>query len=235
MDALIAGFKRLILASIALCALIICASSCGGASDALFPSDDPLYLAIGASDALGVGALPPTDGYAFLIRDALDDELGGDFDLFIVAIPAAETDTIEGEFDFFLDSASRLPDVATVLLGSNDIIAGVEAEDYESELRKIIVRLVNETQALVVIGNIPDLTQLPRFIENPSNDVTPERIAAFNGIVEGLAGEFGIPLVDLFSMTITDDLLFVDGFHPSDEGHRRIAELLLEAIFANLN
>jgi len=36
-----------------------------------------VYLALGASDATGVGALPLTDGYVFLIKRELDKRMPG--------------------------------------------------------------------------------------------------------------------------------------------------------------
>lgn len=87
--------------------------------------------------------------------------------------------------------------------------------------------------AIIVIGNVPDLTQLPRFMDDPSDDVTLERIMAFNEVIENLAQEFNLPpVVDLFSVMVTDDFVADDGFHPSDEGHQIIAELFLEIILA---
>jgi len=34
-----------------------------------------LYVAIGASDAVGIGASPLTNGYVFKIRDSLEEEI----------------------------------------------------------------------------------------------------------------------------------------------------------------
>jgi acyl-CoA thioesterase I len=210
-------------------------TSCDGKSDGGGEADEQiLYVAIGASDALGIGAVPLTNGYVFRIRDELGDQ-SFDVDLRTLAIPGAESDTIRKEVEIFLSGIElgifAAPDLVTIWLGANDIIAGVDPGDFESELERIIQQLMEDTSAFIVIANIPDLTQLPRFIENPTDDVTIERINSFNDIIEGLANDFGIPLVDLFSEGFTDSQVSdADGFHPSNEGHERIAELFLEMI-----
>ncbi len=199
--------------------------------------DDLLYVAIGASDALGVGAIPEDEGYVFRIEDGLDAELEDDVELCLplclVALPAAELDQIKDLLDVALDAGVD-PDLVTILVGANDIIAGVEPDDFENDLRDVLNQLSNEApDAIIVIGNVPDLTQLPRFMDDPSDDVTLERIMAFNEVIENLAQEFNLPpVVDLFSVMVTDDFVADDGFHPSDEGHQIIAELFLEIILA---
>ena len=41
-------------------------------------------------------------------------------------------------------------------------------------------------------------------------------------------------MVDLYAEPVEEDLVSEDGFHPSDEGYRRIAEEFLEAILPAL-
>jgi lysophospholipase L1-like esterase len=202
--------------------------------------DDILYVAIGASDALGVGAIPKDEGYVFRIEDRLDAELEGDVELCIplclVALPAAELNQIKDLLDVALDAGVD-PDIVTILVGPNDIIEGVEPEDFQEDLRDVLNRLIEESpNALIVIANVPDLTQLPRFDEGEDSDVTLERIREFNEVIEILAGEFNLPpVVNLFGIMITDDFVADDGFHPSAEGHQIIAELFLDVILAEFD
>jgi len=197
--------------------------------------DDILYMAIGASDALGVGAIPENEGYVFRIEENLDDELEEDVELCLplclVALPAAELNLIKDLLNVVLDAGVD-PDIVTILVGANDIIDGVDPEDFEGDLRQVLNRLIEESPgAVIVMANVPDLTQLLRFDEGEDSDVTLENIMAFNQVIENLAQEFNLPLVvDLFAVMVTDDFVADDGFHPSDEGHQMIAELFLEVI-----
>jgi acyl-CoA thioesterase-1 len=201
-----------------------------------FDDDDDInYFALGASDVLGVGATSPNRGYVFRIQDELEEEFEEDVDLSRVAAIGATVDEIEERLRPFLAVIGG-PDLTTIWTGPNDVIDGDDPAEFEADLRDILSLLRAETSidAVIAIANIPDLTQLPFFIENPDPDVTLERIMAFNDVIESLAAEFGVPVVDLFSEPITDDLVAKDDFHPSDEGHQRIAELFLEVILSEL-
>lgn len=233
--------KKLFQAIVAVILLIttLIFAGCDGGEDFFTGDDDDiLYMAIGASDALGAGAIPEDEGYVFRIEEELDDELEGEVELCglcLVALPAAELNQIKELLDVALDAGVD-PDIVTILVGSNDMIEGIESEDFEEDLREVINDILDESpDAVIVVGNVPDLTQLPRFDEGEDSDVTPESIAEFNEVIDRIAAEFGIPVVDLFSVMITDDFVADDGFHPSDQGHQIIAELFLEVILAQFD
>jgi lysophospholipase L1-like esterase len=52
---------------------------------------DVLYLAIGASDALGIGATPLRNGYVFRVRDELEQQTRREVRLLNLAIPGGTT------------------------------------------------------------------------------------------------------------------------------------------------
>jgi lysophospholipase L1-like esterase len=136
----------------------------------------------------------------------------------------------ENALEGFL-ATGRNPDLVTLWTGPNDVIRGDEPEDFEGDLEDILAQLRDQTDAVIVVGNIPNLTELPRFREEPDPDVTEDRIDAFNAAIERQAGEFDVPIVDLHEEGVEDDLVSdVDGFHPNNEGHRRIAEEFLQVI-----
>jgi acyl-CoA thioesterase-1 len=215
----------------------------GGASDinppdlldldlsALF-DNDLLYMAIGASDAIGVGATPLTNGYVFKIDEALDDR-DTDVHLLDLGIPSANLNTIADAAQLTLRLGAE-PDLATVWVGANDIIHGVDPAVFEQQLDHLLHDL-NETNAFIAIADIPDLTQLPRFREDPSPSVTSGRIDAFNDAIHEQATEHHAVLVRLSDEQVEDRFVSdIDGFHPNDLGHARIAELFLDAIEPSL-
>src|ERR671934_1211558 len=53
-----------------------------------------VYLALGASDATGVGALPMTEGYVYLIKRELDTRMAG-VALLNLGVPGARVDLIK--------------------------------------------------------------------------------------------------------------------------------------------
>jgi acyl-CoA thioesterase I len=122
-------------------------------------------------------------------------------------------------------------DLVTVWTGANDLIRGQAPEDFETDLSALLKELRDRNSALVVIADLPDLTKSPRFRLLPSRTVTPARLGAFNRVIEKQASAFNVPVVRLSREEITDDLVSeIDGFHPSDKGHRRIAQLFLQVI-----
>jgi acyl-CoA thioesterase-1 len=191
---------------------------------------DILYLAIGASDALGIGASPLRNGYVFRIRDELDQQTRGNVRLLNLGIPGGSTRDLRQALELALRKDLK-PDLVTVWTGANDIINGQAPEDFERELSALIRELRDKRSLFVVIADIPDLTKSPRFRTRPSPVVTSNRIAAFNRIIERHASAFNVPVVRLSREEVTDDLVSeIDGFHPSDRGHRVIAQLFLKII-----
>ena len=215
------------------CAPAAAPPSAGAA--ALAEPGGTFYLALGASDAAGIGAEPVTDGYVFRIQEALEERLG-EAPLANLGLPGAGIEAIAASLDAFLEARTR-PDVVTLWTGPNDLIRGDDPAAFEAELAQILGRLRAETDALVVIANVPDLTQLPRFraYQGPARDPVLARIGAFNAAIRRQAERFDVVLVDLFAYPIEDELVSrADGFHPSNDGHRRLAEVFLAEILPRL-
>ena len=205
-------------------------AGCGG-SPARKPNT--LYAALGASDAVGVGADPVTKGYVYRIRDGLDERLQT-VALINLGIPGAEIDRIAESGRVFLQARAR-PDIVTVWAGANDIIGGRLAGDFEPDLGNLLARLRADTDALLVMANVPDLTRLPRFATRPAPTVTTERIVAFNAAIKRQAARYRVPLVDLFAQPVDPALVAADGFHPSNAGHAKIAQLFLDTLLPGLD
>jgi acyl-CoA thioesterase I len=206
-------------------------SGCGGAS-MVEPPKRIVYFAVGASDAVGVGADPIRRGYVFLIVEELDAWVDEVF-FSPLAISGATAAQLGAALDLFLRSGLE-PNLVTIWTGANDVIQGVGVDEFEDELAGIFVRLRDRTDGLIVAANIPDLTELPRFRDDPDRDVTLERIQEFNDAIAEQAEAHDVLVVDLFTEPVEDDLVSDDGFHPSNEGHRRIAEEFLEVILPAL-
>lgn len=207
-------------------------TACGGSSgdDDDTPTVPLAYMAVGASDAAGVGAVPPLEnGYVFRIEDALENERGQPVDLTNVAFPGGNADDILGALNLAMTTGVS-PDLVTVWTGANDLTQGRSPAAFQAELDAILARL-RGTGAMIFIGDLPDLTALPRFVAEPDPDVTPDRVAAFNAVIETLAARYGATVVRLSAVPLEADLTSdVDGFHPSNAGHARIAEAFLQAI-----
>ena len=192
--------------------------------------DDILYLAVGASDALGIGASPLRNGYVYRIRDELEKQTRRNVRLLNLAIPNGTTRELRQALQMALVKELK-SDLVTVWTGANDLIRGQAPEDFENDLSALLKQLRDRNSSFVVIADLPDLTKSPQFRARPSPTVTANRLAAFNRVIEKQANAFNIPIVRLSREQITDDLVSeIDGFHPSDKGHRQIAQLFLKVI-----
>ena len=186
----------------ALVTLLLCGASlvgCGGAPE---PPERLVYLAIGASDAAGVGAEPITDGYAYRIAAALDQRIDQVF-LTLLAIPGADAAQLDAALEQLLQSEID-PDLVTIWTGANDVIRGEGVDDFAAALESMFERLRERTDGVIVAANIPDLTELPRFRANPDAHVTRERIETFNQAIAEQAAEHDVLLVDLHARAVED-------------------------------
>ena len=98
---------------------------------------------------------------------------------------------------------------------------------YGSDLYR---RLRDETAAVVVLNLIPDLAVTPRFSRSDGRDAVGRQTIAFNEVIERLGRAHAVELVDLYTTSrlevpLRPELMWSDGYHPSDLGYARWAEL----------
>jgi lysophospholipase L1-like esterase len=184
-----------------------------------------IYLAFGASDATGVGAVPLTDGYVYLIARELDRQMHGVF-LVNLGVPGARIDLIKDQASVAKALGTKA-DAVTLWTGANDLVNGDDPKSFQEQLRGLLRMVMQDLSRTLVVVNLPDLTMLSRFRTSPSPSVTPARIEAFNRAIAEETRSAGAALVDLHESPIRDELVFdVDGFHPTTAGHQEIANQL---------
>jgi lysophospholipase L1-like esterase len=216
--------RLLLLVAAAVCTgLAGCASSPG--------TVDFRYVALGASDAVGIGAVPLRRGYVFRIRDELRSR-GHEVELANLGIPVGEIDDIARIARL---APAMQPQLITLWTGANDLIDGDDPEEFEDTLAELLEDLRDASEAIIVIGDLPDLSRVPRFVDRPSPAVTPARVRAFNAAIMRQADEFDVAVATLSEPDMFDEITSsIDGFHPNNEGHRMIAEAFLAVILDEL-
>jgi lysophospholipase L1-like esterase len=188
-----------------------------------------IYLALGASDAVGVGAMPLTEGYVYLITQDLQERIPGTF-LINLGLPGARIDSLIDQV-FLARQFGAEADMATVWVGVNDLVRGGDPSRFQSDLRQLLRRLQSSVSTTVVIANLPDLTQLSAFQSTPDPAVTLERVKAFNRAIAVEAPYVNASIVNVFEESSADDFAFDgEGFHPTETGHRRMANLFRKTI-----
>jgi acyl-CoA thioesterase-1 len=190
-----------------------------------------VYVALGASDAVGMGTSEPdTQGYVPRIASHLPS--GSQ----LVNLGATGTllhDALQTEMP---QAITTMPQLITIWLVTNDFVAHVSYDDYMQDLQTLLQRLRNQTRASTVMANLPDLTLLPalsQFSQQEKAQVYTE-LQRWNRQIAMLARQYNITLVDLFAqedqLTGHPEYISDDGFHPSATGYARLADLFWKAI-----
>lgn len=210
------------------------------------PTQRVVYVAIGASDSVGIGADRPAEqAWPEVLRRA---HLPPDTAFTNLAAPGA---TVSGALAYQLPRALPLaPTLVTVWLNANDILAGVPPGTYEAQLRQLVAALRRGGATKVLVANTPPLERLPAYLacrrQGPRPPcraalvVPPEVVravvAAYNAAIERVVSSEGAVLVDLHRESQAREaegrwaqLISSDGFHPSTEGHRQVAEAFARA------
>jgi lysophospholipase L1-like esterase len=196
-------------------------------------SNDTRYLAMGDSLASGWGAIPVTQGYAYLLYqqgtfDKLTNTIFAD-----AGVPGAtSTDVLNFQVPQAVNDFQ--PQVVTISVGGDDllkILGGANPADvlttFQTNLTNILgtLRTRLPPDALIIIGNqydIPEITgPLKAF----------PIIVAFNDIITGVAKATGVRVADVFhAFQGRNGLLLIerhsaDAFevHPTNAGYRVMA------------
>ncbi len=186
------------------------------------PIDAPRVVFLGNSLSAGYG-LAEADAFPAVAQALLRDS----GTVIEVVNAGVSGDTSAGglaRLDWVL---GRKADVLVVELGGNDALRGQSIEHIESNLRQI-VRRARETGARVLLLGM----------DIPTN-YGPDYGTAFAEMYVRIADEEGATLVPGFVRKVGADpaLIQPDGLHPTADGHRRLAEILvpyLEDVIANL-
>ena len=211
------------------------------ATPASAPPPPASYVAIGASDALGVGADDPaTQGYVPVI---------------IARLPKGSLALNVGVSGILLHNALQAelpaaiafhPTLVTVWLVGNDFRDCTPLAQYAADLRALLGQLRQETHARVFVADTPDMSLLPYFsqdhgagggacVEGASTAVVHSLVLQWNTVIDPIVLQYGDVLVDLYHTDLAShsDYISSDGFHPSSAGYAQLADLFWSSITAH--
>lgn len=235
------GAARAVLSVLSVAGMFVAGCSSGssvGTADTATAAPPQTYVAVGASESVGVGAerrlleaWPQV-----LFRTALDRST-------VFVNLGVEGSTLAEALDDQVPLALELrPTVVTIWLNVNDLVAGVPAATYEQQLTQLVRALCQDGRARVLVANTPPVDELPAYqglagSRFPPPEEVRARVAAYNEAIERVVDAEGADLVDLHAagtQAVADgtfaSLVADDGFHPSTEGHARVAEVFAEAL-----
>ncbi len=195
-----------------------------------------MYVAMGASDAIGIGSSTLDGGYVPRVTARLRQRLGT-VQLLNLGINGATLPEIARmELPRAIEAK---PDLVTLMAGGNDVIQSVPPEEFRDALRRIL-RGITQTTRRVVVATVPNIALLPIVNAIPDfflpfgdkRAYLSNASTALGRIVIEEVSRHGARLVHVtMSDTLNEpSLISPDGFHPSDEGYRRLADRFWEQI-----
>jgi acyl-CoA thioesterase I len=192
-----------------------------------------VYVALGASDAVGVGASDPAHSYVELLAARLRRYYHPDRAVTIKNLAVSGYTLPDIGRVELPHLAALAPDIITLWTGGNDVVQSVAADEFHHALLRIL-QAVQHTGAAIFVGTVPDLSLVPLVRSFPAWVMPMGDPAAYarrhsrelGEVVLRLVPSYGGTLVDLpMGQVLTDpSLVAPDGFHPSDAGHARLAE-----------
>lgn len=187
-----------------------------------------VYVALGASDAVGIGAQRPgRDGWVPLVHAALP----GNTRLVNLGVSGARiNDILTMQTPVAVDARPRW---ISLWPGINDLRNDVPSETFRQQLDLTLNALAQVEDATIILLTIPDLRDLPVFAAE-DRDLLDATVQEWNSVIRDAGERHGALLVDLYTgapeLANNPDYVSSDGFHPSSAGYQRIAELVVATL-----
>jgi lysophospholipase L1-like esterase len=188
------------------------------------------YVAVGASDSVGVGASDPArKSWPALLAARMPARTA------YLNLGVSGSTVAQALVEQLPDAVSHQADVLTVWLAFNDLASGVDPSAYRADLSRLLDALLRENRGLIFVANLPDLRRVaaPSGVDRNAVATVVERYnATIADVVRSRAPR--TILVDLFTgseeVIATQLVVSADGLHPNDLGYARIAERFAEVM-----
>jgi acyl-CoA thioesterase-1 len=192
------------------------------------------YLALGDSYTIGTGASSEAHNFPSILRDLLAKATRRPVELTNPAVNGFTTDDLIAKE---LDHLDRVrPDIISVLIGVNDLVQHVSAEEYRTSLTLIYDRIgrLQLPRGRVVGISIPNWSMVPAAAEFGGPQLIKAMTNDYNAVAreEALSRSFGwvdITGVSTYQMG-SPGWIAADGLHPGDPQYRAWAEVIWERV-----
>jgi len=205
-------------------------------------ADNVRHLSMGDSFAAGKGAIPVTQGYAYLLYQ------GGTFGSITnmtFANAAVGGTTSADVLNYQVPQVIRFkPHVVTMMVGGNDLQRILRGEDPNTVVAQFIgnmdsilcgIKSTMQVQGIdvkIIVANQPDFPWL-----SAANPQVRQLIMYMNGLLAGVAQKCGASVADVFTAFDGRPELFLyyragaspNEPHPTNVGHRVIAKAFEDA------
>ena len=184
------------------------------------------YTALGDSTGVGVGA-KEGGGYVARLFERIKREQPQARLTNLCVSGATTADVLREQIR---PAISSRPNLVTLGIGINDIGHGLSVETFARNYEEIVKRLKAETQAVIVVTNIPDISFAP-VVPLYARESTRRNVELFNEKVHAIAERYDLVVVDVYTethrvMPTHPEFFSEDGFHPSAEGYEYWAKMM---------
>ena len=189
---------------------------------------------VGDSLTYGSGVLKTrdTDAYPAQLQIKMGtDHLVSNFGL-RNATASASGDLPYVESEEYQQSLKSKPDIVVLMLGTNDTKTyNWNASDYEAGLKELVESYQQlDTKPTVYLMRSPYCYSLDGS-DVAEYDIQPAVVSdELGGIVDKVAAETGVEVIDLYQLTEGQDELYTDGIHFNAKGY----ELIADEVYSNL-
>ena len=187
-------------------------------------------MALGDSTVYGLGATSPARHYVARLFQCVREEYPAARLLNRGVCMATAADVLAQQVP---DAVLERPHLVTLSVGPNDLRRGFAPQDFARRVEVILERLHRETEAIVVVNQLPDMAFCPRF--GPAERSLVSALTRhYNHALQHVADGFGMELVDIGIADRPEHerrrFFSDDGYHPSDEGYAAWADAVWAAV-----
>lgn len=178
-----------------------------------------VYVALGDSTGVGVGARKG-GGYVARLFERIERIRPGARLVNLCVSGATTGDVLRAQVGRVGEAT---PSLVTLGIGINDLVRQAAPEQFAHNFEEIVTRLRAQTDAPVVVSNLPDISHapaVPAFLHEEAR----RRLVLFNERIADAAARHRMHLADSFEKSAAvipthPEFFSPDGFHPSDEGY----------------
>ena len=186
-----------------------------------------IFVAIGDSTVEGIGATKPNNAFCGLIFQAMQVRYAHATYYNFGKAGAKVKEVLIRQAHKVI---ALKPDIIIVSIGANDIIQGTRTKRFNQRFYKLLLRLRKETNATIVVNNIPDMTVTSR-IPGIFHPLLQRRVRQYNAIIQKQTTAAKGLLIDLYAHSTIlrgiTSFISPDGLHPSDTGYAVWASIVL--------
>ena len=190
------------------------------------------YVALGDSYTIGTATRSAAERWPDQLVVALADSWQLDLVANLGVNGFTSRDVIEVELPRL---PALRPELATILIGVNDVVQGVPSGTYRANAARILDALLEQLPPdRIVAVSTPDYTVTPQGAAYGDPVAQAAGIRANNAILEKLAADRAIAFVDIHDLSLraADDpsLVADDGLHPSGAQYRLWVERIAPVV-----